>query len=226
MEDQPNTHLGATIWPHVLVHLRMRVRSQITDDLRVSRGWRQYCHPCFNVDSHSNQQLTCVAVIPFFIASLTVSLSSLPTIKFGYLVRISMNKLRIAISSSFAITPRCSPQLAYLSRKSAESCTHRYKHKPCNWSRAPRIPFSSPTSLRHLRPSSSTHPRRKLVSRNRGWLISPSGRTEGVCLSVCPGVQRAARVRNESARLGTTLHIQLDGRSTQRLPVHLILSSA
>ena len=55
---------------------------------------------------HSHQ-LTCVAVIPFFMASFTVSLSNLPTIRFGYLVRISINKLRIAISSSFAINPGC-----------------------------------------------------------------------------------------------------------------------
>lgn len=47
--------------------------------------------------------LTWAAVIPFFIASLTVSLSNLPTIKFGYRVRISMNKFKMAISSSFAV---------------------------------------------------------------------------------------------------------------------------
>lgn len=50
----------------------------------------------------SPEALTWFAVIPSLIAFFTVSLSSLPTIRLGYLVLMSMNRFRIAISSSLA----------------------------------------------------------------------------------------------------------------------------
>lgn len=79
------------------------------------------------------------ADIPFSIAVLTCCLSNFPTTRFGYRIRISTNRFRIAISSSFAE----SDQLKILNRFNKRRA-YRYKRISCNWSPRSRTSFLLP----------------------------------------------------------------------------------